>query len=311
MKTHKLVSVVIPAYNQGQFIRASVSSALEQTYEPTEVIVVDDGSTDDTRHQLEPLFNRITYILQPNAGPSAARNAGIRQARGAWVALLDADDLWHPRKLETQLAAIKGQENVALLGSPFSAALPDVLAPAPNVCTLTMPDLLVSMRISPSSAIIRRRSFEAAGFFDESLRFAEDRDMWLRIAAKSACVLVESPCWSYRRHTSQVTRTAQAQRMFCDYRRVLAKFFESNPEHQEFRRLAMSYLFFDTALACFDEGNRMRALRCLAQSAGYRPLGLGDPRRPRLARLRLARRIVLDEIQQFVTGQGIWRGCSF
>jgi hypothetical protein len=177
--------------------------------------------------------------------------------------------------------------------------MPDVLPTNPNAKYLTVRDFLVSARMGPSSALIRRRCLESVGLFDESLQSVEDRDMWLRIAAQFPCVLVESPCWWYRTHTGQMSR--KAQRMFRNYLSVLNKFFAANPEYRNFRGLAMSYLYFDAAMAYFDEGERMAALRCLAQSARYRPLGLGDSKRSRLARLRLARRILLDEIHQLAT----------
>ncbi len=296
--TAKLVSVIIPTYNQGRFIRTSALSALEQSYQPIELIVVDDGSTDNTRQQLAPYLDRIRYFSQPNAGPSAARNNGIRQARGDWVAFLDADDLWHRLKIERQLEAIRGRSDVALVGSPSIRVLPDALPPAPVARAVTVRDFLMSTRVSPSGALVRRQSFDTVGLFDESLRFSEDRDMWLRIAANFSCVLHDTPCWSYGRHAAQATRTLQSERMLCDYDHVLTKFFDAYPQYNKYRRLARSYLCFDIAVSYFDQGRRMTALGYLAQSAGYRPWGLGDPKRPPLARLRLVRRIVVDELWQ-------------
>lgn len=288
------VSVVIPVFNQAEYIRASVACALEQTSRPLEVIVVDDGSTDDTKRQLEPFLDQVTYVWQENAGLSAARNAGIRRSCGEWIALLDADDLWHRQKLETQLLAVGKRSDVALVGSPPAKFLPDVLPENPRVSNLGVPDFLVSARIGPSSALIRRKAVDCLGLFDESLRSVEDRDMWLRIAARFQCLLVESPCWWYRRHAQQMSR--KAQRMFENYRRVLDKFFDENPRYRNFRALAMSYLYFDAAVAHFDEGSRIAALAYLAQSVAHRPVGLGDVNRPLFARLRLARRIMLDEL---------------
>src|SRR5271156_2034659 len=97
------VSVIIPTYNYGRFVTEAVDSVLAQSYTDHEVIVVDDGSVDDTPERMQPYAERVRYLRQPNQGPSAARNNGIEAARGEYVAFLDADDLWHPRKLEAQL----------------------------------------------------------------------------------------------------------------------------------------------------------------------------------------------------------------
>ena len=112
------VSVIIPCHNYGRFVTAAVESALSQTYQPVDVIVIDDGSTDDTPERLQAFGSRIRYIRQENQGVSAARNTGIRQSCGEWVAFLDADDFWHPQKLEAQFRSIQ-----TLAGSISSAAL--------------------------------------------------------------------------------------------------------------------------------------------------------------------------------------------
>src|SRR5271165_7143352 len=103
MMSAPLISVVIPTYNYGRYVPQAVESVLAQTFKDFEIIVVDDGSTDDTPQQLEPYQDRIRVHKQANQGVSAARNAGVRLARAALVAFLDADDVWHPRKLEIQM----------------------------------------------------------------------------------------------------------------------------------------------------------------------------------------------------------------
>lgn len=300
------VSVVIPAYNQAKYVRESVNSALEQTHPPAEVIVVDDGSTDDTREQLQTFGDRVHYMFQRNAGPSAARNAGVRRARGEWVAFLDADDLWHRQKLEIQLRAVQHRKDVALVGSPPAKTLPDVISPTPKARELSLVDFLLSLRMSPTSALVRPQQFFSVGGFDETIRFAEDRDVWLRMTAKFPCLLVESPCCSYRQHDAQTT-SGNAYRMFSDYKRVLNKFFAANPRCRRFRRLAMGYLYFDTSVAYFDEGNRVAALQCLVRSFAFRPMTLGDDRARPLIRLRFARRVLQDELHQRALHSGLFR----
>jgi glycosyltransferase involved in cell wall biosynthesis len=289
------VSVVVPSYNYGRYVTEAVDSALAQTHEPVEVIVVDDGSTDDTATRLAPYAQRIRYIRQENRGLSAARNAGIRHASGQWIALLDADDLWHPEKLEIQLGAVRGREDVTLVGSPGALSLVDSRLPPPKVRELTLRDFVLSSRMGPSSALIRRRCFDTVGFFDETLRSVEDRDMWLRVAGRFSCVLVDSPCWWYRRHPIQMSRNAE--RMFLNYRRVLNKFFGTHPPGRELYQLAMAYLYFDTVWPYFEEGKRLRALYCLIRSGCYRPLGLGDEQiKTRFIRSKLALRLMLGAL---------------
>lgn len=286
------VSVVIPCYNYGRFVCQAVDSALSQTRTQTEVIVVDDGSTDDTRDRLAPYGDRIRYIHQKNKGLSAARNTGIRHASGEWVALLDADDWWHKQKLEMQLRAVAGRDEVGLLGSPSGEDLPEMLPGEPGTRDLTVRDFVLSSRFGPSGAMIRRRCFESVGFFNEELRSVEDRDMWLRVAARFPAVCVESPCWWYRQHASQMNRNAD--RMFSNYRRVLEDFFASHPEHRGLARTAESYLSLDASWAYFEQGDRFVALKKLLRSFWLRPLGLSDEQIPeRFFRTRIALRMLI------------------
>jgi glycosyltransferase involved in cell wall biosynthesis len=273
-----LISAVIPSYNYGRFVCDAAQSALAQTYAPIEVIVVDDGSTDDTRERLEPYSDRIRYIYQENGGLSAARNTGIREARGEWIALLDADDLWHPQKLAVQLQAARAVPGSGLIGAMPAEMFPQILPAEPVVKRLTVRDLLLSVPFGPSSALIRKKAFEKVGAFDESLKSVEDRDMWLRLAVHVPCIQVASPCWLYRSHGDQMSRNAE--RMFDNHDRVLRKFFADRPEYAPLRSLAYSYLYFDAAWSFFAQGDRWRALKYLAMSAFLHPGGLhGSARR--------------------------------
>ena len=116
-----LVSVVIPSFNYARFLVDCVDSALAQTYPHREIIVVDDGSTDNTRQVLEHYGDKIVYIHQSNQGLSQARNTGIHAAKGEFIALLDSDDLWHPRKLELQIRCMKDHPEIGLLATELSS----------------------------------------------------------------------------------------------------------------------------------------------------------------------------------------------
>ncbi|MGH7139753.1 MAG: glycosyltransferase family 2 protein [Pirellulales bacterium] len=268
MASEPLVSAIIPAYNCGRFVTEAVESACAQTYSRLEVIVVDDGSTDDTYERLTPFLHRIRYLRQENRGLSAARNAGIAASQGEWIALLDADDVWHPEKTAVQIAAAR-EYDVWLVGARPCNVLPRELPPRPPARYLDVADFLQSAPLGPSGAIVRRQCFEEVGVFDETLRSIEDRDMWLRIATRFACLQVDSPCWWYRVHHDQMSR--RATRMYENYRRVLDKFFAENPSYSRLRSLAYSYLYVDTAWAYFSEGDRWNAVRFLVLSGCRHP----------------------------------------
>lgn len=291
--TGPLVSAVIPAYNYAHFVTEAVTSALNQTHQNIEVIVVDDGSTDGTADVLKPFGSRIRYIYQSNRGLSAARNTGIRAARGEWIAFLDADDLWHAAKTETQLKVIPGDNRVGLIGSLPAASLPTQLETAPRVRPLSVRDFLVSIPTGPSGTLVRRECFDNAGFFDEQLTSIEDRDMWLRVAALFDCVQVQSPCWWYRPHAGQMSR--HAARMHDNYEKVLKKFFAEHPQYDQLGAIAWSYLYFDSSWSFLVEGDYRRSTTLMLKSLGLRPWSLGDPQLHRLVRARIFARLLLGQ----------------
>ena len=287
-----MVSVVIPSYNYGRYVTQAVECALNQTYQPLEVIVVDDGSTDDTRQRLTPYLDRISYVYQDNKGLSAARNTGIRHARGEWIALLDADDLWHPRKTEVQLGAVGVDASVGLVGSPEYAEMPDELPDSPATRAIAVRDFFYGMPVGPSSTLVRRKAFDLVGGFDETLTSVEDRDMWLRLVVAVRGLQVSAACWQYRYHSAQMSRNAG--RMFTNYRRVLTNFFAANPQYAGDRRGAFAYMHLDAAYCFFLERDRSRAFAHLLATWWYRPwsMRVGDTEQVFL-RFKLAARFVL------------------
>jgi glycosyltransferase involved in cell wall biosynthesis len=268
-----LISAVIPAYNYGRYVTEAVDSVLAQTYPDIEVIVVDDGSTDDTRERLAPYEDRIRYIYQANKGLSAARNTGIRNARGKWVALLDADDVWHPRKTEVQLKATEALGDLGLIGSPKTFEMPEVLPPDPEIQRLEVRDFLTAAPFGPSAVLVRRDCFDEVGLFDESLTSIEDRDMWLRLAARYPAAVVKSPCWKYRHHDGQMSR--RAARMYQNYRSVLEKFFRSQRSYKHLKGQAWGYLYYDASWSFLQESERRTALVYLLKSLYQWPWPLG------------------------------------
>jgi len=187
-----LVSVIIPAYNAGRFIEAAVRSALAQTYAPIEVIVVDDGSTDDTAHIVERIAAsdpRVTLLSQANQGASAARNAGAAAARGQFFAFLDADDLWHPSKIERQMDVFRnGPPDLGLVYTwsrmiDVDGRIDGHTGAKAFYRGRVIEKLLTYNFVSNGSvALIRRECFEQVGGFDTSIIGNEDYHLYLKLA---------------------------------------------------------------------------------------------------------------------------------
>ncbi len=192
-----LISVVIPTYNRGWILKEAVDSVLAQEYPAYEVIVVDDGSTDDTAAILAGYGNRITILRQENRGVSAARNRGVRKAGGNLLAFLDSDDLWLPGKLETQAdffqthpeALICQTEETWVRNGRRVNPKTRHKKPSGNIFEPSLELCLVS----PSAVMLRRELFEEMGGFDERLPACEDYDIWLRIGCQYPVHLIDTP----------------------------------------------------------------------------------------------------------------------
>lgn len=185
-----MISVVIPAYNSESTIAASINSLLQQTRSDLieEILVVNDGSTDATANIVGELCitdKRIRIITKMNGGVSSARNVGIKAATGHWIALLDSDDVWLPTKLEKQWAEIEKDDSIVFIGcNRNDENLHYGTKVGENLYCLTLRQLLIKMWPHTSTALIRNDVFKDVGYFNEDMRYAEDGEMWNRIALK-------------------------------------------------------------------------------------------------------------------------------
>jgi O-antigen/teichoic acid export membrane protein/GT2 family glycosyltransferase len=188
---YPMVSVIMPAYRVAEFIGMALDSILAQTFSNYEIIVVNDGSPDAAELEvaLAAYRERIVYIEQPNAGPSAARNTAIRQARGEFLAFLDADDYWEPQFLARQIAFFKQNPTVdlvycdGLLVGDSTLAGRTFMELTPSVGEVTFENLLGgNCTVILSGTVARKHAVVEAGLFDEGLRYSEDFDLWLRLA---------------------------------------------------------------------------------------------------------------------------------
>jgi len=182
------LSVVIPSYNRAHYIETAIDSVFDQKVDNIEIILVDDGSTDNTRELVQNKYgDRIRYFYQENQGIPGARNTGIKEARGDYIAFLDSDDYWRPEKLKQQLAMIAEHPDYGLVATCCASIRLDGSFRERNRTGKSgwvLNDLFRANFIRTSSVIIRRDCFDKVGFFDEKQKQSEEYDLWLRLAAE-------------------------------------------------------------------------------------------------------------------------------
>ena len=205
------VSVIIPTFNRRHCLPRAVDSVLAQTEAALEIIVVDDGSDDGTAELIHRDYPQLRYIRQHNRGVSAARNRGIAEARGTWLAFLDSDDEWLPNKLARQLALVSSRPEYPLVHSDeiwirhgvrvnpmrkHGKAGGDIFRRCLPLCA-----------ISPSAAMLRAELFSELGGFDETLPACEDYELWLRVCSRYPVAYVDAPLLrKYGGHDDQLSR---------------------------------------------------------------------------------------------------------
>ncbi len=241
MSGNPLVSVICPAYNCAPFIAAALESVFAQFYRPMEVIVVDDGSTDETPELLKK-YPDVRYFRQANRGPSAARNSAIRAAQGELIAFLDVDDLWTAEKLTEQVAALQSQPQAGMcfadmrLFSDGGADEPTMFQKYrldakffghPRVVDQPLAKLVTMNFIPTSSVVARRAALLQAGGFDEQFRKAEDWDLWLRMTLDRPIIYSAKLLTLKRVHEVNTSRDAEGMNVAA--LQVLEKF---QREHQ-------------------------------------------------------------------------------
>lgn len=204
-------SVIIPTYNRARLLGRALASVYAQTRPADQVIVVDDGSTDNSEQLLRPRFRNVQWLRQERAGVSAARNRGILAATGGWIALLDSDDEWLPTKLERQLSALHEQPGYRICHTDEIWIRDGRRVNPMNKHAKhgghIFQHCLPRCAISPSSALIERCLLDEVGLFDADLPACEDYDLWLRICAQHAVLLVPEPLVvKYGGHADQLSR---------------------------------------------------------------------------------------------------------
>ncbi len=205
------VSVIIPTYNRASLISQAIDSVLAQTFKDYEIIVIDDGSTDNTQEIRKKFDGRINTICQANQGIAQTRNQGIRQAQGSYIAFLDSDDFWTPEKLQEQVKVLDQNPRVGIVYGrmPIINEKGETIGMKPaGVSGKNLKELLELWGDIPTSTVLARKAcFDQAGLFDTQLESMEDIDMWIRIAEHYDLYEIEHKVLAYyRRHGQQITQ---------------------------------------------------------------------------------------------------------
>jgi len=252
------VSVIMPAFNCGRYIREAMTSVIAQTYKDFELIVVDDGSKDDTKRAVSDFIagNRrykIKYIYQENKGTAGARNTGIANSCGEYLAFLDCDDVWLPHKLEVQVPVLENDAGAGLVfGGTASFGEVRAQPPASETQDLSklnhnITGLFAGSYISTLTVMIRKACLEKAGSFDEALSIVEDYDLWLRIAKYYGLVYVDSLVAKYRVHPGNISRVTKEneEKLLLDLIKVRKRALEQNPEiSRQLSRAALDRCYY-------------------------------------------------------------------
>jgi glycosyltransferase involved in cell wall biosynthesis len=229
------VSVIIPAYNAIAYLKEAVDSVLKQTFTDFEVLIVDDGSSDGTVEWASQIPDpRVRLISQENQGSSGARNTGITAAQGEYIALLDADDIWQPTKLQKQVRYLEENPSIGLVDTWTVLINQQGQSTGKIVVSYAEGDdvwkqLVQFKPVCPcdSTPLIRRRCFETVGLFNTELPFLEDLDMWIRLASQYRFGVIKEPLVQYRQHPG--SKSTNCQGTLEAFRTIIEKAFESVP----------------------------------------------------------------------------------
>lgn len=299
-------SVIIPTYNSAPLVVQAVESALAQTRRPDEIIVVDDGSTDDTCQRLRPYSGDIIYVRQANARVAAARNTGLNRASGDLIAFLDADDAWHPKKLQRQQEALGEWSDIGLLATdltPWPGQFSETVDSAePRVEPVALASLLLCNVLATSSIVVRRSVLDRAGAFDTELFGPEDYDLWLRCALTSGIGILREPLTGYRDTAGSLGKQAETMRR--GLLRIHGKLNEAGVWSSALlRSKCRAHLDYTTGYMYYAAGDAGRSAQLVAASLLRYPLPMSPPDvRYHFARTRLLARSLIARCR------GLWSG---
>jgi glycosyltransferase involved in cell wall biosynthesis len=264
------VSVVIPVYNARRVIRETIDSVLNQTWKDYEIVVIDDGSTDGSAEVIGQFAGRLRYVVQNNAGVAKARNRGIVESTGEYVAFLDHDDLWHPMKLEKQVRVLEQQPTVGMVVTDVAHIDRDghpmgIVGPGYNPSEPFARLFVRGYVPTPSASMIRRSVLEAIGGFDEAFHSAglDDHELWTRVAAYCGIADIPEPL-TYHRNLGVKPAQVALQHRSLLLSKLMAR-FGHDPEKRRYLVREQAMLLADQGKQSLKEGRLGEARSQLAR----------------------------------------------
>ncbi len=275
------VDIILPAYNAARFLPMALDSVVAQTFVDWRILLVDDGSTDETaaiaRRYADRLGPKLRYIYQENRGLPAARNTAIRHAEAEFLALLDADDVWLPHRLEASLQLFAGRPEVGLAYGLIEGIDPSGAVVSRFTDRKQHPQgwiaaqiYMRTMDLPCPTVTFRRTCVEQSGLFDESLRATEDRDLWVRIAQRFQVACVPEVIAQYR--TSPQAMTTDPERMLRAQLQFVEKHFRSPGCGVHARRVALSWIYRQRAEALARRGQMREAVGSALRAFAWYPI---------------------------------------
>jgi glycosyltransferase involved in cell wall biosynthesis len=277
------VSVIVPAYNAAGYLPHAIDSVLAQTYQDWEIVIVDDGSTDHTRAVVDScrprLQDKLQYIHQPNRGLPAARNAGIRAARGEFIALLDADDVWLPQRLERSVPIMDADRGAGLVHARVvridaRGSITGQLKVEPKYLSGRIARHIYTRRahIVCPTVMFRKSCLETAGWFDEAMQATEDRDLWFRIALRYKVAYINEVLAYYRLSPSSMT--SNLDRLLKGQLYFVAKHHKSGAATRLEQLQALGNIYRELGDSLFRGGAVTKAIGSYLRAVGYNPLSV-------------------------------------
>ncbi len=271
------VSVVVPTYNSADRVTDAIKSVLAQTYTDFEIVVIDDGSTDQTEEALRQFGDRIHYFKQENHGVSAARNAGIRKSRGEYIAFLDSDDFWLPEKLAEQVPVLDADREVGLVYSDWTVMSGETVLQSSYHKNLTpasgyvFDQLIQRGFVLTSGVVVRRRCLDDVGDFDKSLAIAQDYDLWLRISYRWQIQLVNKCLFTKRSFDGSLSTnlTKTAVERIALYQKTLRELPDITQRSRRLMKRQIAINYWDVGYDHFDRFSFKEARKSFASSFKY------------------------------------------